>query len=135
MRQLTTLQIWIMNSGAFLILASLLCKLFLPIFPALAYPVTYLAGAMAFGCMQMRQNYSGTSLTIKRLRHIQVTADLLFIATGFFMLLPHMGIYHIPVLNITTWRNEWLVLLIIATVLETYSLFRLSYELNKMHDA
>lgn len=131
MRQLSSLQLIIMNTGALLILASLLGRLFLPIFPPLAYPVVYLAGAMAFGCMQMLQRYEGPSLTIRRLRTIQVTADILLIATGFFMLLPHMGIYHIPILNITTWRNEWLVLLVVAAILETYSLFRLMYELEK----
>lgn len=134
MKELTTLQVWIMNIGALLILVSLICHLFLPIFPPLTYPLVYLAGALAFGCMQMQQTYEGSSFAIKRLRKIQVIADVLLIFTGFFMLLPHMGIYHIPFINITTWRNEWLVPLVIAAILETYSTFRISYELEKKRE-
>ena len=131
MKQLTPLQIWIMNIGGLLMLLSIIGRIFFPAVSAYAYSLVYLCGAMGFSCMQMLQRYEGKSLTIRRLRSIQVAADMLFILTGFFMLLPFMGIYHIPVLEITTWRNEWLVLLIMGAILELYSTFRLAHELEK----
>lgn len=131
MKQLTPLQIWIMNIGGLLMLLSIIGRIFFPAVSAYAYSLVYLCGAMGFSCMQMLQRYEGKSLTIRRLRSIQVAADMLFILTGFFMLLPFMGIYHIPVLEITTWRNEWLVLLIMGAILELYSAFRLAHELEK----
>ena len=131
MRQLTTLQICIMNVGGALMLLSIIGRLFFPFFSPYAYSLIFLTGAMGFGCMQMLQQYEGDNLTLLRLRKIQVSADILFIFTGFFMLLPFMGVYHIPFLNMTTWRNEWLMPLMVGAVLELYSTFRIAHELEK----
>lgn len=131
MKQLTTLQIWIMNIGGLLMLLSMVGRLFLPVVSPFAYSLVFLTGAMGFSCMQMLQRYEGRSLTLRRLRSIQVTADILFIFTGFFMLLPFMGVYHIPFLNLTTWRNEWLIFLAMGAVLELYSAFRIAHEIEK----
>lgn len=131
MKQLTTLQLCIMNVGGALMLLSIIGRLFFPFFSPYAYSLIFLTGAMGFSCMQMLQRYEGKNLTLRRLRRIQVTADILFIFTGFFMLLPFMGVYHIPFLNITTWRNEWLIFLLIGAVLELYSAFRIAHEIEK----
>lgn len=131
MKQLTTLQVWIMNVGGLAMLASVILRLFIPTLPALSCALLFLSGSMAFSCMQMLQRYEGSSLTIRRLRSIQVAADLLFIFTGFYRMLPFIGVYHIPFLNLTTWRNEWLVFLLLGAILELYSAFRLAYELEK----
>ena len=39
-------------------------------------PWIFLAGALAFACMQAQQAYHGTNLTIKRLRRIMLMGDL-----------------------------------------------------------
>ena len=132
MKRLNTIQLFIMDVGGVLMLVSLVGRIFWPDLVSLfTYSVMYVCGSLGFGCMQMMQRYEGTSLTLHRLRSIQVTADLLFILTGLFMLLPFMGVFHIPVLNITTWRNEWLVILVTGAILELYSMLRMAHELGK----
>ena len=47
----------------------------------------FLAGALAFASMQWLQRYEGTSITIRRLRRMQVLAGVFFIITGVLCLL------------------------------------------------
>lgn len=131
MNQLTKTQIWIMNIGALLMLFALVANLFFPVFPPLTYPLLFLAGAMGFGCMQMLQRYEGKNFVIRRLRRLQILSDIMLILTGFFMLLPYMGVFHIPYIHLGTARNEWLIPLVIAALLQLYTVFRLPNELEK----
>jgi hypothetical protein len=94
----------------------------------------FLAGALAFASMQWLQRYEGTSITIRRLRRMQVLAGVFFIVTGVLMVdFVHMFM--------RTWfsdmqtyiqyaYNKWVLTLLIAVVLEVYSMHRLSKELS-----
>jgi hypothetical protein len=95
----------------------------------------FLAGALAFASMQWLQRYEGTSITIRRLRRMQVLAGVFFIITGVLMVdFVHMFM--------RTWfsdmqtyiqyaYNKWVLTLLIAVVLEVYSMHRLSKELSR----
>ncbi len=95
----------------------------------------FLAGALAFASMQWLQRYEGTSITIRRLRRMQVLAGVFFIVTGVLMVdFVHMFM--------RTWfsdmqtyiqyaYNKWVLTLLIAVVLEVYSMHRLSKELSR----
>lgn len=95
----------------------------------------FLAGALAFASMQWLQRYEGTSITIRRLRRMQVLAGVFFIITGVLMVdFVHMFM--------RTWfsdmqtyiqyaYNKWVFTLLIAVVLEVYSMHRLSKELSR----
>lgn len=95
----------------------------------------FLAGALAFASMQWLQRYEGTSITIRRLRRMQVLAGVFFIITGVLMVdFVHMFM--------RTWfsdmqtyiqyaYNKWVLTLLIAVVLEVYSIHRLSKELSR----
>ncbi len=95
----------------------------------------FLAGALAFASMQWLQRYEGTSITIRRLRRMQVLAGVFFIITGVLMVdFVHMFV--------RTWfsdmqtyiqyaYNKWVLTLLIAVVLEVYSMHRLSKELSR----
>ncbi len=85
--------------------------------------------------MQWLQRYEGTSITIRRLRRMQVLAGVFFIITGVLMVdFVHMFV--------RTWfsdmqtyiqyaYNKWVLTLLIAVVLEVYSMHRLSKELSR----
>ena len=99
----------------------------------------FLAGAVAFGTMQMMQTYTGKSVTIRRLRRIMTLADVLFIVAGLLMveqqchfLLPLFEKQGINGLNAYTQyiiHNNWVVVLFLAAVFELYTMHRISNEL------
>lgn len=95
----------------------------------------YLLGALMFGIMQMMQIYEGNSLTVKRLKRIMTIADICFILAGFLMV---DMVYHFLQSAFTNYLtyfqvvyNKWVVLLLIAAVLEMYTMHRIGHELSK----
>ena len=54
--------------------------------------IVMLVGAIGFATMQMRQQYLGTNIAIRRLRRIMVLADVGFILAGLFMVEDVYGI-------------------------------------------
>ena len=103
-------------------------------------PWIFLAGALAFACMQAQQAYHGTNLTIKRLRRIMLMGDVLFVCSALLMVestynftLPLFMKYakngYLLYLNYI--HNNWVVLLLVAAVLEIYSTHRIASELEK----
>ena len=107
--------------------------------------IVFLAGTILFATMQMAQRYEGTALTLKRLRSIMTVADVAFVIAGLLMfenawhLLFQATVWHEhDVMNFEAYEsymryvdNKWVVALLIAAVLELYSMNRISYELKK----
>jgi uncharacterized membrane protein SpoIIM required for sporulation len=90
--------------------------------------------------MQLMQTYDGPSFVIRRLKRIQNLANIFFILAGILMcdtaynfLLPLFqyggegGYYQ----YINYVYNKWVVLLLIAAVLEVYTTHRIASELKK----
>ncbi|SFG29224.1 hypothetical protein [Prevotella sp. KH2C16] len=100
----------------------------------------FLLGVILFTLMQLMQTYEGSDLVVKRLKRIQAIADILFILSGFLMvdtayqyLLPLFksqdGSGYYAYLSYV--YNKWVILLLIAALLELYTTHRINYELNK----
>lgn len=95
----------------------------------------YLAGALMFGVMQMMQEYQGNNFTVKRLKRIMSLADIFFILSGFLMVdmvyrfLQSAFDNYLAYYN--TIYNKWVVLLLIAAILEMYTMHRIEHELSK----
>lgn len=80
-------------------------------------PYVYLAGAVMFAYVQVICGYKGQNFIIRRLRNQQIIGAVLLVVSGVMMLL---------------WkRNEWVVFLTIAAVLELYTAFRIPQEEKK----
>lgn len=95
----------------------------------------YLAGTLLFAAMQIQQKYEGTNFAIKRLRKIVIFSHILFILAGVLML---DSVYHFlrPLFSsqyeyITYAYNKWVVLLMIAAIVQIYTTHRISSELKK----
>lgn len=99
--------------GAVLILAGAIIQ----ITQAVWAPYVYLAGAVLFAYVQVMSGYHGQNLIIKRLRRQQILGACLLVLTGIMMILWH--------------RNEWVLCLTIAAVLELYTAFRIPQEEEK----
>lgn len=99
----------------------------------------FLLGALMFSIIQSMQIYEGNNVAVRRLKRIMNIADLLFVLAGILMvdtaynfLLPlfrsagSAGYYN----YIDYVYNKWVILLLIAAVLEVYSTHRISSEMR-----
>ncbi|MBQ8521725.1 MAG: hypothetical protein IJ456_10220 [Bacteroides sp.] len=80
-------------------------------------PYIYTLGAILFAWVQVMCGYDGKNLIVRRLRRQQILGAVLLVITG--------------VLMFTTKRNEWIVCLTIAAVLQLYTAYRIPAELEK----
>lgn len=95
----------------------------------------YLAGALLFASIQIMQSYEGNSLTVKRLKKIMTLADVLFVVAGLLMVDMVYGLFR-PMFDnqesyISYLYNKWVVVLLIAAMLEMYTMHRIDYVLSK----
>lgn len=105
----------------------------------LIVPWLFLIGAVAFVTMQRMQTYTGSSFTMRRLRSIQFISGILLILAGLLML---ENYYHfvqpLVVSDINSYftylqvvHNNWVVLILIAAIMQMYTAHRMSYEMQK----
>lgn len=80
-------------------------------------PYIYTVGAILFAWIQVMNRYEGKNLIIRRLRRQQIIGAMLLVFTG--------------VLMFVTKRNEWIVCLTIAAILQLYTAWRIPAELEK----
>lgn len=137
MKQLNKLQTIVFLAGAVLMVVGAGVYVFSA---WAAASVVFAAGAIAFASMQMMQTYDGNSMTVRRLRRIMDIGDVFFILSAVLMLensfqflLPlflkyfENGYYH----YVTYIHNNWVVLLLMAAIIEIYTTHRISSELKK----
>ncbi len=96
----------------------------------------YLVGAVLFTVVQSSQTYDGRSLVVRRLKRIQGLANLLFVLAGILMVdmvthvfQPLFGTSYLSYLQLV--YNKWVILLLIAALLELYTTLRMASELEK----
>ena len=103
-------------------------------------PYVFAPGALLFVAMQLRQRYEGRDFTIRRLRRIQIISNVLFLLAGLLMientynfLLPFFMNNMQNGLNnyVVFVMNKWVVVLLVAAIIEVYTTHRISHELDK----
>jgi hypothetical protein len=95
-------------------------------------PYVYAPGAVLFVAMQLRQRYEGRDFTIRRLRRIQILSGMLFLVAGLLMIAGYnnaLGIDHFTYIKYV--RNNWVVVLLVAAILQLYASHRIANELEK----
>ena len=113
------------------------CFAFGFIYPALLQVVcwVFLLGAILFSLMQNLQAYEGRNLTVRRLKSIQQFAGLFFILTGISMIDTVYQIFRPLFSDLVSYftyiYNKWVLLLLVAAVLELYTTHRIASELKK----
>lgn len=95
----------------------------------------YLAGAVMFATMQMMQTYEGNNITVRRLKKIMTTADIFFVLSGILMVDNAYRFMQQVFTNYVAYFqyvfNKWVLLLLVAAVLEIYTMHRISAELSE----
>ena len=103
-------------------------------------PWIFAVGAFTFAALQLQQRYEGNNPTILRLRRIMIFADVLFMISAILMV-ENACHFIMPLFlkfgaegytaYVNYIHNNWVVLLLIAAILELYTTHRISSELDK----
>ena len=95
-------------------------------------PYLYALGALGFASMQMLQRYEGTNFTIRRLRRIMLLSDMLFLVAAILMFAGQQNIFGLNHLTYLQYvYNKWVIVLLIAAVLQLYTTHRIGSELER----
>ena len=95
-------------------------------------PIIYAVGALCFVAMQWVQRYEGTSFVIRRLRRMMIVSDFLFLLAALLMFANQSNIFGLSYINYMQYvYNKWVVVLLIAAILQLYSSHRIGHELQK----
>jgi hypothetical protein len=134
MKELSRPQEICLALGALMMVVGTGCYVF-NVLPKL-FSVVFFLGAVAFASMQIVATMSDGSddMTLRRLKKIMRIADVCFIIAGLMMLEnAYMMLYNVIPLDIWLkycWNN-WVIVLLVAAILEMYTSHRISYELKK----
>ena len=95
-------------------------------------PYIYALGALGFASMQLLQRYEGANVTIRRLRRMQMLSDVLFLVAALLMFANRGNIFGLSYITYIEYvYNKWVIVLLIAAMLQLYSMHRLGSELEK----
>ena len=95
-------------------------------------PYIFAIGALGFSSMQMQQCYEGQNFTIRRLRRMMLLSDVLFLVAALLMFASKgnfLGLSYITYIEYV--YNKWVIVLLIAALLQLYSMHRIGSELEK----
>lgn len=95
-------------------------------------PYIFAIGALGFASMQMLQRYEGNSFTIRRLRRMMLLSDVLFLVAAVLMFASMGNFLGLSYINYIEYvYNKWVIVLLIAALLQLYSMHRIGSELDK----
>ncbi len=120
MNELTKFQLLLQQAAAVAMLLGAALFMLWPLWGTIAFT----AGALVFVPLQMLQRYEGKSFVLRRLRRQQLLGGIALLCTACCMIM-QVGRFGFAI------RNEWVVCLTIACVLELYTAFRIPAELKK----
>ena len=133
MKQLSRIQSTLFLIGGVLMVLGAGCYAFLIGQKVVCW--VYLVGALMFAWMQVSQTYEGQSTTIKRLKRIMTTADIFFVLSGLLMVDSAYQFMRYSFADVSTYfnliYNKWILLLLVAAILEIYTMHRIGSELKK----
>ena len=134
MRQLTKFQSYVFLAGGLLMVlgAGLSLLQGLGGWLYVVCPYVFAVGAICFASMQLLQRYEGNDFTIRRLRRIMVISDLLFLFAALLMFASQDNPLKLDQITYVQYvYQKWVVVLLIAAILQLYSFHRISTELEK----
>ena len=133
MKKLNKIESILFMLGGMLMVTGIGCYVFM-LAPSITCWIA-LTGSILFSTLHMMQVYEGSQLAIKRLKRILNIADLLFVIAGILIVDSTYNFLRPAFENqesyITYVYNKWVLLLLIAAILEVYATHRIDYLLKK----
>lgn len=128
MRQLSKTETLLMLLGGLLMVAGSGASVFMQSWA----PYVFAPGSLLFAAVQMRQTYEGTNFTIRRLRRIMLISDVLFLIAALMMFANQANFLGLNFLIYIKYvHNNWIVILLLAAILQLYTSHRIANELEK----
>lgn len=128
MRQLSKTETILLLLGGLLMVIGSGTSLFLQSWA----PYIFAPGALLFAAIQMRQTYEGSNITIRRLRRIMLISDVLFLIAALMMFANQANFLGLNFLVYIKYvHNNWIVVLLVAAILQLYTSHRIANELEK----
>ena len=128
MRQLSNIETAVLLIGGLLMVVGAGALLFLQSWA----PWIYAPGALMFAAMQLRQSYEGSEFTIRRLRRMIILSDILFLVAALLMFANQSNFLGLDYLSYIKYvHNNWVVVLLVAAILQLYASHRIASELEK----
>ena len=95
-------------------------------------PLVFIPGVVMFVSMQMLQRYEGDDINIKRLRRIMLMSDVLLLLSALLMYAGNGNPFKLDQITYVQYiGNNWVVVLLIAALLQLFTSFRIGKELEK----
>ena len=128
MKQLNKIENVIFLAGAVLMVVGSGANIFMKMWA----PYVFATGSLAFVLMQLKQSYEGRNIVIRRLRRIMIASDMFFLASALLMFANQNNIFGLDRLTYIKYiHNNWVVTLLVASILQLYSTHRIGRELDK----
>ncbi len=128
MRQLSKTETFVMLLGGLLMVVGSGAALFIQSWA----PYVFAPGALLFAAMQLRQRYEGNNITVKRLRHMIILSDVLFLVAALLMFANQSNFLGLDYLTYIKYvHNNWVVVLLVAAILQLYASHRIANELEE----
>ena len=128
MRQLSKTETCLLLLGGLLMVVGAGASMFLQSWASYVFA----PGALLFVAIQLRQRYEGNNITIRRLRHIMIVSDVLFLVAALLMFANQSNFLGLDYLSYIKYvHNNWIVVLLVAAILQLYSSHRIANELEK----
>ena len=128
MRQRTKLETMLLLVGGLLMVVGSGASILL--LPWAAY--VFAPGALLFAAMQMRQTYHGQNFQVRRLRRMLLLSDALFLVAALLLLANRTNFLGLDQLTYVRYvHNNWVVVLLVAAILQLYAGHRIANELEK----
>lgn len=128
MRQMSKTETFLLLLGGMLMVIGSGASLFMQAWA----PYIFAPGALLFAAIQMRQTYEGKNVTIRRLRRIMLMSDALFLIAALLMFASQANFLGLDFLVYLKYvHNNWIVVLLVAAILQLYTSHRIANELEK----
>ena len=129
MKELNKIENMILLLGAVMMVVGSGANLFMQAWA----PWVFAMGVIAFVLMQLKQRYEGGNIVIRRLRRMVIMSDVLLLLSAVLMFANMGNMFGLAALTYIKYvHNNWVVVLLVAAMLQLYTSHRISKELEKL---
>lgn len=95
-------------------------------------PYVFGMGTVGYVLMQLKQKYEGSNVAIKRLRRLVIISDVCLLLAAVMMFANMDNLFRLDAVTYIKYvHNNWVVVLLVAAMLQLYTSHRISKEILK----
>ena len=95
-------------------------------------PYVFGMGTVGYVLMQLKQKYEGSNVAIKRLRRMVIISDVCLLLAAVMMFANMDSLFRLDAVTYIKYvHNNWVVVLLVAAMLQLYTSHRISKEILK----